>query len=548
MSIIGIGTSIEASFKKDTKIPNEINEKILMDILKRNKKSEIGKKYNFSKIKNANEFKDIYPLTEYNFYQEYIEKIIEGNENILFNDKIKYFSHTSGTTGKQKLIPNTSKSLFKASKYMAFLMNKFAYSAFKNEWNYGRGLITTDILVPTYTKGNIPICSATSGGMKSIKLFLPYMYTSPIEAMQIKDKDSAMYIHILFALLESDLLYISGVFISSVLDLFRLLEKNHKALLTDIKNGYINEKINIEEATRKKLNKMLKANISRAIFLENEFNNGFKNIAKRIWPKVQYIATVAGANFKIYDKKLEYYIGNIQVYSPVYGASEGTIAINPYVKKIEYVIIPDTLYYEFILKEHIEERNPTTLNISELKVGNYYEIVITNYAGLYRYRLGDVIKVVGFYNKCPSIEFVYRKNQVLNMVSEKTSEEQMTVVIKNTDEKLKLNLVDYTTSADNSITPGRYIFYFEVKNKNIQNQKIENVLELELRKSNLAYARARDNKKIGKVSVILLKEGTFWVIKKTLIDKGASNNQLKIPRVITDNKLILSILCTSKFK
>ncbi len=54
-----------------------------------------------------------------------------------------------------------------------------------------------------------------------------------------------------------------------------------------------------------------------------------------------------------------------------------------------------------------------------------YDVIVTNYAGLYRYRLGDVIKVVDYYNNSPEIEFLYRKNQVINMVSEKTTEEHL---------------------------------------------------------------------------------------------------------------------------
>lgn len=542
ISIIGAGSVVEANFNKYTKTPQDINEKILFNILKRNKSSKVGIRYKFQDIDSIEMFKQSFPLTDYSFYENYIDEMAKGKENILFTNKLEYFSHTSGTTGKQKLIPTTAKSRLTASKYMAFLINKFAYSEFKDKWNYGRGLALTDILVTTYTEGNIPICSATSGGMKSIKPFLPYMYTSPIDVMEIKDKETSLYLHLLFALLEDKLLFISGVFISNVLDLFRVLEKNYDLLLKDIKKGTINRKINLDENTRKKLNKMLRPNASRHSYLEAEFKKGFNNIANRIWPNLAYIATVAGANFEIYDKKLQYYIGDVVVYSPVYSASEGTIGINPYVRKIEYVIIPDTVYYEFIPKEHINEKYPKTLNLNEIKLNECYEVVITNFAGLYRYRLGDVVKVVGFYNECPSIEFMYRKNQLLNMVAEKTNEDHLTTAIKNTVDRLKLNLVDYTTSPDNTVTPGRYVFFFEIKNIDIKCSKIESVLDEELKKSNLAYARARDNKKLDKVKVVLLKENTFARIKESLMKKGISKNQLKIPRVVTNNTVIKDIL------
>lgn len=85
---------------------------------------------------------------------------------------------------------------------MGILLNRFAYDNFKNNWNYERGLAVSDIVTTTYTNGGIPICSATSGGMKGIKNIIRYFYTSPIEVMEIKDKDSANYLHLLFALKE----------------------------------------------------------------------------------------------------------------------------------------------------------------------------------------------------------------------------------------------------------------------------------------------------------------------------------------------------------
>lgn len=539
-----LGLLVKIRFNKDTEKSYKVNSKVLLKILKMNCKSEIGTKYNFKSINCIKEFKEKFPITNYEFYEEYIEKMAKGEKNILFSEDIEYFGHTSGTTGKQKLIPTTKTSRHIASKYMAILLNRFAYENFKEHWNYERALVIADMVTTTYTEGGVPICSATSGGMKGIKNIIKYFYTSPIEVMEVKDKDSANYLHLLFALKERNLSYISSAFISNVLDLFRILEDNYMDLIKDIKKGRISKKINLDEDIRKKLNSYLEPNATRANELEIEFKKGFKGIARNIWPNIMYIATVTGANFSIYDDKVNYYTDYLPIYSPAYAATEATIGINPYIKKIRYVIIPDTVFYEFIPFKEIDKDSPNTLLINELKVGEKYEIVITNYAGLYRYRLGDVIKVVSYYNDSPEIEFLFRKNQVLNMVSEKTNEEQLTSAIRNTMNELNLSLVDYTTMPDNSVTPGRYVFYCEFKEK-LFNEKIgllEKQLDKELRKSNLAYDRARNNKKLGNIKIIVLKKGAFKAIKESLLKKGVSKNQIKIPRVVINNKNILNII------
>lgn len=320
--------------------------------------------------------------------------MLKGESNILTSEEVEYFGHTSGTTGKQKLIPVTKKSRVIASKYMALLIERFAYDHFKDKWSNGRGMLIADTVITTYSEGNVPICSATSGGMDAIKKILPKLYTSPYDVMKIEDKSSALYLHLLFALEDKKLTYISSVFISNVLDAMRVLEEKSKFLIRDIRRGSINRNLNITEDQRIRINKYLRPNASRADEIEEEFSKGIKGICRRLWPKLTYIAAVTGSNFSIYDDMVNYYTDSLPIYSPAYAATEGIIGINSSVSTIKYIIIPDTVFYEFIPIDESEKVNPKTYCIDELEVGKKYEILITNYAGFYRYRLGDVVKVV----------------------------------------------------------------------------------------------------------------------------------------------------------
>ena len=543
-SIITTGGIVENKFNRETKNAENVNKEILLKILKRNAKSEIGIKYDFQNVKSIEDYIRQVPLSNYLDYENYIDRMANGEKNILVSEEVEYFGHTSGTTGKQKLIPVTKSGRMAASKYMAILSQRFVYNNFRESFKYGKGLMFADTVTTTYTKSGIPICSATSGGMKKIKGLIPYMYTSPYEVMEVKDKEAQMYLHLLFALKERKLSYITSVFISNVLDLLRFLEEKIDLLVMDIRKGRINKSLNIDDITREKLKKYIKPDAARADKIDIERKRGFKGICKRIWPEITYIACVAGANFSLYDERVNYYTGNLPIYSTAYAATEATMGINPYIDKIRYVIIPDTVFYEFISVKDENKEIDKTYRLNELKLGEKYEIVITNQAGLYRYKLGDVIKVVGNYNNCPEIEFLYRKNQVLNMVSEKTTEEHLTISIQNTVKKLNLSLVDYTTIEDTTISPGRYIFYFEFKDDISRRNMIEfeNVLDKELQRANLAYGRFRNNNRLAKVKVKVVNGGTFNIIKESLIKKGISKNQIKMPRVINDKKEILKIL------
>lgn len=185
-TIIGCGGVVEKKFNKETKSFKKVNNELLLNILSKNVSSEIGKKFKFRNILSVEDFKMKVPLTEYFYYDNYIKRMANGEENILITEKVEYFGHTSGTTGKQKLVPVTKSSRMKAAKYMALLISRFSYNNLKEDWNYGKGLMIADIVMSTYTKGGIPICSATSGGINGIKTLLPYLYTSPYEVMKIK--------------------------------------------------------------------------------------------------------------------------------------------------------------------------------------------------------------------------------------------------------------------------------------------------------------------------------------------------------------------------
>lgn len=529
---------IEKYFKKITKNAYDKNYSILMKIVKKNKETEFGKNHHFSDINSLEDYKRNIFLSNYGDYEKYIMRMCKGEKNILVYEDIVYFGLTSGTTGKQKLIPFTKTGRDVGKKYMSLLSRRIVYKNFKKNWTYGKGLALTDISVTKKTVGGMSISSATAGGMRSIKNMIPLIWTSPIEVMKISSKEISLYLHLIFALKEYNLMDINGVFISSVLDLFRYMENHWMDLVDDIRKGSINRKLVLDDATRSILMKKLKPDGARAFQLESEFKKGFKGIVRRIWPSLLYINCVTGANFSIYDNAVNWYTDNLPIYSGVYAATESIIGFNPFMNKIKYVILPDTAFFEFIPVEYMNEKAPITKTLNELKVGGEYEIVTTNFSGLYRYRIGDVVKVVGYYNNSPTIEFLYRKNQLLNMVSEKTTEDHALKALNNTFLQFKLNMTDYTTIADNSVSPGKYIFFLEIKEKLNETELhlLQNTLDKELCKANGSYKRHRLNGELGRLNIKVVTEGTFYNFKNILINDGTSKSQIKIPRVIMNEK------------
>src|SRR5690606_26621746 len=88
----------------------------------------------------------------------------------------------------------------------------------------------------------------------------------------------------------------------------------------------------------------------------------------------------------------------------------------------DYVLAVGTAFFEFIPLAAVDEAQPATVDLKNLQVGSEYEIVLTSDAGLYRYRLGDIVRVTGWHATAPTFQFLYRRGTLLNLVGEKTSE------------------------------------------------------------------------------------------------------------------------------
>ena len=120
----------------------------------------------------------------------------------------------------------------------------------------------------------------------------------------------------------------------------------------------------------------------------------------------------------MYYKEAKDLLGpSIAIVSPPYVASEGTLGAELEVARsgpVRYTLIPHTMYYEFlpIVGDRIQDLadiRPQDLLLShQVDVGKEYELFITNSSSLFRYRLGDVVKVAGFYHQAPQVEFLYR--------------------------------------------------------------------------------------------------------------------------------------------
>nr|CAB3458927.1 unnamed protein product [Digitaria exilis] len=304
-------------------------------------------------------------------------------------------------------------------------------------------------------------------------------------------------------------------------------------------------------------------------------SGSWKGILGRLWPNVKYIEAVLTGTMAQYIPMLEFYSdGRIPLVCTMYASSESYFGVNlrplcsP--KDVSYTILPNMAYFEFIpledgLKLTEEDEvveNDKLVSLVDVKVGCYYELVITTFSGLYRYRVGDVLQVTGFYNRAPQFKFICRRNVILSVDTDKTNEEDLhnsVTSAKKILEKRNCLLLEYTSCTDTSTLPGHYVLFWEIKSTcegttpraPLDAQLLESCCIAVEQSLDYVYRRCRTHdKSVGPLEIRLVETGAFDALMDLLINQGSSINQYKTPRCIESGpalKLLNSRVTSSFF-
>ena len=524
---------------KNSKKADEISKKLLLNLIKKNKNTAYGKKYDFKNIKSLKDYQDKVPFSYYEDYQEYIEETLKtGKQNLLTKDKIDFFAKTSGTTGIMKRIPVVKKAKKAYIATVAMYVNIIEQEMKKRGYKVGRGLNLVEE-EKAKTEGGIREGLISSYTIQSGKFIVPIITCIPKEALKCGEEKDMKYIKAFYGLKEKNLTYISSVFTSNVTDLMKYIIDNHVQLIKDIKNGKISDNVDIPEDIKKALNKKLKPDKERAKELRAIMKKPKKQIMKRIWPRLSVIIGIGTGEFEGFSKKLRDYCGDeVSFFNETYSSSECLIANAMEIEQKEYMLLYDNAFFEFIPVDE-EEKRP--LLFHELEEGKLYEIVITNLSGLYRYRIKDVIRVTRFIEKVPMLQFSYRKQQLINITGVKLTGEQISNAITNFSKETNVKVLEYCIYPDTSESPWRMKVFIETNTKLTKKQKssMNKIFDEELEKENKEHGRML---KIGETSpthIYRIKEGTFKKYRDYRVSEGASQNQVKSIRLIKNERELI---------
>ncbi|KAH7576820.1 hypothetical protein JRO89_XS01G0156900 [Xanthoceras sorbifolium] len=499
---------------------DEVQERVLAEILSRSAKVEYLKRHGLDGRIDRETFKKVMPVVVYEELKSDIDRIANGDTSpILCSQPISEFL----TRGEEIDAYNCRRA--------------------------GEEIVA----LQSIDASDEPVCS---------RPYDPYTnYTSPNETILCPDSYQSMYSQLLCGLYQnSEVLRVGAVFASGFIRAIRFLEKHWPFLCNDIQNGTINPQIITNPSVREAVLKIIKPNPELAGFVETECRKGsWKGIITRLWPNTKYVDVIVTGTMSQYIPTLDFYSNGLPLVCTMYASSECYFGLNlnPLCKpnEVSYTLIPTMAYFEFL---PVNRKNGLSNSIStgakslnemqddqqlvdlvDVKLGQEYELVVTTYAGLYRYRVGDILKVAGFRNKAPQFNFVCRKNVALSIDSDKTDEDELQNAVKNAANHLSpfdATLIEYTSYADTSNIPGHYVLFWEITLSGatpIPPSVFEDCCLTIEESLNSVYRQGRvSDKSIGPLEIKVVESGAFDKLMDYALNQGASINQYKTPRCV----------------
>ncbi|MBA0859012.1 hypothetical protein Goshw_002495 [Gossypium schwendimanii] len=539
-----------------TKNVDSVQERILGEILSRNADTEYLKRFQLNGATDRDTFKSKVPVVTYEDLQPEIQRIANGDKSpILSSHPISEFLTSSGTSaGERKLMPTIHEELNRRQLLYSLLMP--VMNLYVPGLDKGKGLYFLFIKAETKTPGGLlarPVLTSyyKSDHFKS-RPYDPFnVYTSPNETILCPDSIQSMYAQMLCGLImREEVLRVGAVFASGLLKAIRFLQVNWKQFAHDIETGTLNPKVT-DPSVRECMSKILKPNPELAAFITKECSEeNWECIITRIWPNTKYLDVIVTGAMAQYIPTLEYYSGGLPMACTMYASSECYFGLNlkPMCKpsEVSYTIMPNMAYFEFLphddssAQDSSRDSPPRLVDLANLEVGKEYELIVTTYAGLCRYRVGDILRVTGFHNAAPQFRFIRRKNVLLSIDFDKTDESELQQAIENASVLLKefnTSVVEYTSYADTKQIPGHYVIYWELFVKDAANAPTDEVLSqccFQMEESlNVVYRQCRVADSIGPLEIRVVKNGTFEELMDYAISRGASINQYKVPRCVS---------------
>lgn len=470
--------------------PVEKQKQLLAQLIQSAKNTEWGKRYDFNSIKTSQQFSERIPLQDYESLKPFIERMMQGEQHILWGSEINWFAKSSGTTSdRSKFIPVSKEGLrdchFKGGRDVLAV---YCHNHSDTKIFLGKGLLMGGSHQINQLNEGIRYGDVSAVMLQNMPLLAHWIKTPELSVALMDDWEEKLERIAEITILQN-VTHLAGVPTWTIVLLRKIIEKTGKHNLADVWNN---------------LELYIHGGVSFTPYREQ-----FKKLIQS--EKMHYIET--------------------------YNASEGFFALQDSESSDDLLLLLDNgIYYEFI-----DPLTPLRVTpLSEVEIGKTYSLVITTNSGLWRYQIGDTIQ---FTSTQPyKIKIAGRTKHFINVFGEEVMIDNTDRAIAETCKQTDALVSDYSVAPifleDNKKGGHEWLIEFDKPPADL-NEFIF-LLDKNLRSLNSDYDAKRYKDIALQLPVVhALPQGTFY---NWLKSKGKIGGQNKVPRLANDRKVIEEIL------
>lgn len=502
-------------------------------------------------------------LSDYSDYQPFISRFFEepcktsAVENLMAPGMPFFIVHsacTSGATPKSYPKYRHPEHMSTSTSHVMKASNPVSKNGGKNCIVYS--LVSRQVVTALDADGQVdrrmPVCIMSTGTVRMFNDMVvdrdPFYQTlklpnnsSPLAVSYISNYSSLLFVHALFAVQERQLELINAMFTTVFRDFCHTIGNNWDTLLDCIESGKIPNLEGIDHV-RESLERYFKADPERAAELRTIDTNAPGWFTK-VWPDLHTAFAISSGQFITPVPEIRKYIGpDIPLNTLGITCSEAFLAL-PYDQRDPnlYKVVGSDEIIEF-LPEDAPEESRYVIQTWKVEVGKRYEVILTTRDGLWRFRLNDIVEIVGFDPRDgqPIIHYVQRRGGSLRVANEATTEDQFRQVVMSASELLG-NVSEFCVAADYRETVPRYGFFVELQGSTSTSAPSAAVAQVQaaLFEQNDNYRTEALVGKIGTPVVRVVRRGTFgeyreWKVRKDNIAAG----QIKVPTVVFNHEVL----------
>jgi len=479
------------------KYPLDVQEEWFHTLISTAEDTEWGKKYDYSSIETTEQFKERVPIQTYDTLKPFIERMLKGEQNILWPSEIRWFAKSSGTTSdRSKFIPVSEESLqechYKGGKDM---LSIFCNNRPNNQILTGKGLVLGGSHQINQLNDNSFCGDLSAVLIKNLPMWAEY-YRTPDISIALMDNYEEKIEKMAQATIQENVTNISGVPTWTIVLAKKVLEITGKSNLMEV------------------------------------------------WPNLELYFHGA-VNFKPYKSQFQELIPSEDMYYlETYNASEGFFGIQDQVYSDELLLMLDYgIYYEFLPLEDLEKEGAKTLSLGEVELHKNYAIIISTNGGLWRYMIGDTVQ---FTSLSPfRIRITGRTKHFINAFGEEVIIDNAEQAISQACQQTGAVFKDYTACPiyfkGEEVGGHEWIIEFDQQPDNFE--KFVDVLDQTLREVNSDYdAKRFKDMALRRPKVHNAPQNTFY---NWLKGKNKLGGQHKVPRLANDRKYVEEILQSS---